>query len=106
MEYDITMTLEKIDFAPTSRVVEIIQNVRTILSTSKYTVPLDREFGLDPSIVDLPMPAAQAKLTAEIIATIHRYEPRCRVVRVYYEGDLDGRLSPIIRIRILEEEVI
>lgn len=103
MEYDVAMRLKEIDFAPKNRVVEIIQNVRIILSTSKYTVPLDREFGLDPSIVDLPMPAAQAKLTAEIIATVHRYEPRCRVVRVFYAGDLDGRLEPTVRIRILEE---
>jgi Phage baseplate assembly protein W len=102
MERDITMTLEKIDFDPTDRVVEIIQNVKTILSTSKYTVPLDREFGLDPTIIDQPMPAAQAKLTAEIIATVHRYEPRCRVVRGFYDGNLDGRLAPTIRIRILE----
>lgn len=104
MEYDITTAPEHIDFAPASKLLEIFQNVRMILTTTKYSVPLDRLFGLDPSIVDMPMPAAQAKLTAEIVRAIHKYEPRCRVVRVWYDGNMDGRLIPTVRIRILDED--
>jgi Phage baseplate assembly protein W len=99
-EYDVRVAPTEVDFAPADLLTEIYQNVRTIVSTMKYTVPLDRAFGLDPKLIDLPMPFAQAKLTAEIIRTVHKYEQRCRVTRVFYDGDIDGRLAPTIRIRI------
>ena len=34
-----------VDFAPETEAVEILQNVRTILSTQIGTVPLHRDFG-------------------------------------------------------------
>lgn len=35
-----------IDFAPSSEIAEILQNVRTILTTRLGSVPLERDFGL------------------------------------------------------------
>ncbi len=103
MEVDVTCRLEEIDFAPSSLVAEIVQNVRTIFTTAKYSVPLDRLFGVDAGITDKPTERAMAALTADIIGAIHRYEPRCRVVRVEFEGDVDGILRPRVRVRIDEE---
>jgi phage baseplate assembly protein W len=104
MELEVTATPREIDFAPANIAVEIIQNVRTILATAKYSVPLDRLFGIDAVMLDRPTPRAMAALQAEIIAAVRRYEPRCRVTKVTFDGDLDGRLVPKVRIRIDGEE--
>jgi phage baseplate assembly protein W len=106
MELDVTARLEQIDFAPANVVVEIMQNVRTIFTTIKYSVPLDRLFGVNAAMLDRPMPKAMAALQSEIIAAIHRYEPRCRVTKVSFDGDLDGRLVPRVRIKIDEERLV
>jgi len=103
MEFDITATLEEINFAPASLEEEIIQNVRTIFTTAKYSVPLDRLFGMDTTMLDHPTPKAMAALQAETIMAIHKYEPRCRVTKVNFDGDLDGRLVPRVRVKINEK---
>lgn len=100
-EFDITGTLGAIDFGA-SGITEILQNVRTILTTPKYSVALDRNFGLNATMLDAPLPVAKAKLTAEIIATVHKYEPRVRVTKVLFDGDAqDGILRPKVRVRII-----
>lgn len=100
--YEITAeNINYINFAPDSLEEEVLQNVKTILTTTKYSVPLDREFGLSATMLDDPMPIAKAKLTAEIIMAIRRWEPRARVVEVRYEGDgMDGILRPKVRLEI------
>lgn len=101
MEFDITATLRPIDFKPT-RLEEILQNVRTILVTPKYSVPLNRNFGITATMLDLPMPVAQAKLTNEIIEAVQRYEPRVRVTQITFNGEgVDGILRPKVRVRII-----
>lgn len=101
MNIDVTAELNDIDFTPATEYEEILQNVRTILTTLKKTVPLDREFGIDGELLDLPIAAAQAKLTGEIVAAVARYEPRAKVVSVAYEGtEMDGNLQPKVRIKI------
>ena len=101
MEFEVMGKLEQVDFAPPSVAAEIMQNVRTICSTVKYSVPLDRRFGLDAVMLDRPTPRAMAALQAEIISAVRRHEPRCRVTRVTFDGDYDGRLVPKVRIKIL-----
>lgn len=100
--YEITAeNINQINFAPGSLEEEVLQNVKTILTTTKYSVPLDREFGLSATMLDDPIPIAKAKLTAEIITAIRRWEPRARVVEVRYEGDgMDGILRPKVRIEL------
>lgn len=99
MEFDITGTLEKIDFGATG-IKEILQNVKTILTTMKYSVPLDRNFGITGKALDQPTPVAQAILTAEIVGAINKYEPRVRVTKVSYDAELDGKLVPKVRVII------
>ena len=98
---DVTADLQQVDFSPQDETTEIIQNVKTILSTLKNTVPMDREFGISGDIIDLPSPAAQARMTAEIVDAVNRYEPRAQVVSVIYEGnEQDGNVQPIVRLKI------
>lgn len=106
MEVDILARLEGVDFAPADTLTEVIQNVRTICATTKYSVPLDRRFGLNAVMLDAPTPKAMAALQAEIIMAIRKYEPRARVTQVSFEGDMDGKLIPKVRVRIDEERFV
>ena len=74
-----TTTKEYVDFDPLTEEEEILQNVRTICSTPKNSVPLDREFGIDCDPLDAPTPAAIAKIQREIIHAIKKYEPRAKI---------------------------
>ena len=89
-----------IDFAPASEYAEILQNIRTILATPVYSVPLDRSFGVNASFVDMPLPIAQAKIGQEIITAIRKYEPRVTVTRITWTADQDGILKPKVQVRI------
>lgn len=104
MELDITAQLDGIDFGPSTVLEEILQNVKTILATPKFSVPLDREFGLNATMLDSPTPAGMAALTAEVFEAVQRYEPRVKVKKVFFnpsEADaLDGIVRPTVRVVI------
>lgn len=88
-------------FAPKNELEEIIQNIRTILTTRKGSVPLDREFGIDVGIIDQPVTRARAVLTANIINAVERYEPRVSVTEVTFSGDgMEGEIYPVIKVAI------
>lgn len=98
-------SLDEIDFAPSSTLKEILQNVKTVLTTVKGSVPLDRAFGLTPEgILDAPIPVAQTKLMGEIVDALRDYEPRVSVKSVSFDGDgLDGKLIPTVKVAIKSE---
>lgn len=103
MEYEVTTTLNEIDFAPKTELAEILQNVRTILTTPKYSVPLNREFGLAVVMLDEPLSIVQARLTSEIIEAIQSWEPRVTVSQVTFEENAqEGILRPKVRVRLNE----
>ena len=89
-----------IDFAPGTVVEEVLQNVRTIITTIKGSIPLDRAFGIDGEVVDLPINVARAKLTNEIFRAIRLYEPRAVIEGITFEADLNGRLSPTVEVSV------
>ena len=103
MEVDVLAVQQEINFAPGNVIEEVVQNVRTICSTPKYSVPMDRLFGVDAVVVDRPTPKAMAEIQAEIIQAIRKYEPRCKVKKIMFDGYLDGKLSVKVRIIINEE---
>ena len=100
MIIDIVGTLEQINFAPTSIQEEVIQNIKTLLSTMKFTVPLDRNLGIIANALDEPMPVAMAKISSDVIDAISQYEPRAKVTQISFDGDIDGKLIPKVRIEI------
>lgn len=54
MDFELTAGARvDVDFAPQNVQMEILQNCSTILSTSKFNVPLDRDFGIDANYVVL-----------------------------------------------------
>lgn len=106
-QYTVTLS-SQIDFAPTNEVREILQNVRTILSTRKGSVPLDRDFGLTSEHIDKPLPVAKMLMRSEVIDTVEKYEPRATIVSIdFYEDTtvaMDGILKPRIVVQIGEGE--
>lgn len=87
MTIEISNDLNEINLIPTDEVEEITQNIKVILNTLQGQVPLDREFGVDSSLIDMPISAARAKATANITTAINTYEPRARVKSVDFSGD-------------------
>ena len=81
---------------------EIAQNVRTILSTVRGSLFLDRSFGINGDMIDRPITEAMAMFTGDIIAEIEKQEPRVQIVRVEFEhgGPGSGRLLPKVTLRI------
>lgn len=93
--------LRDVNFSPVG-IEEIIQNIQTIVTTERFSVPLDREFGIDMSLVDAPMPTVQALFSKEIMTKVEKYEPRVKVLEVKYnDADEKGKLdiSIIIKLR-------
>lgn len=91
MTIEVTNDLPEINLMPETEIEEIAQNIRTILNTVQGSVPLDREFGIDSTLIDMPINAAQAKATANIATAINTYEPRARVKNVSFNGNnLEG----------------
>lgn len=104
MEIEITAAAStSVNFAPATVVEEILQNVRTILATPVYSVPLNRAFGVNAELLDLPLPVARSRLAAEIVQAVQKFEPRVEVTQVLFTGDaLTGKLQPTVRLRLKE----
>lgn len=58
---------------------DIAECLNTLYNTPKGTVALDRDFGLDWDIVDLPTPIAINRLIIEITEKTEKYEPRIAI---------------------------
>ena len=106
MTLEISNAATPIKIMPANEIEEIVQNVRMIISTLKGTVPMDREFGLNGALLDEPISATQAKMTASIAAAIKKFEPRARLAGVSYDGQLsDGELKMTVQIEIVERNL-
>lgn len=102
--FEVKVGLQDINFMPSSELEEIAQNVLTIISTTKFSVPLDRGFGIDTQLLDSPLPAVKAKLTAEIVAAVAQFEPRARVTEVLFGGQpISGFVQPVVRFRLAKK---
>lgn len=106
MRYEVTL-LKEIDFSPASEVAEILQNVRTILSTMIGSVPLHRDFGFTWNHIDKPLPVSKVLHQAAIIEAIQEFEPRARVEKVTFDDNeidaMEGKLSPRVIVSIGED---
>lgn len=95
---------QDIDFGAVGK-NEIFQNIKTIVTTEYFSVPLDREFGMDYSLVDRPMRIAEAVLVQEVAMKIALYEPRAQFREVKFAEDwLNGHLSPSVVVALLTTE--
>lgn len=94
IEYDINFNASDIE--------EIIQNIKTIITTPKGTVPFDRNFGIDFTILDKPIHIVKGLLIAEYAGQIRLYEPRAAIKEVIYDHDgINGALRPKVVIELV-----
>lgn len=104
MTYDVMGGAPRaIDFGATG-VEEVLQNVAMILTTPIFSVPLDRDFGVDFSLLDNPIPMAEAKLTSQIFQAIRAYEPRAMVHEISFLHSapdvMDGKMAPKVTLEV------
>lgn len=104
-QYTLTYSPKAINFNPTDVIEEIYQNINTILSTYKFTVPLFRDFGFDAKFIDRPMSILSPLYVKEVVETIEKYEERVIVEEVKMTAEIDGIAYPII-IFTLKNEVM
>ena len=98
---DVTASLNEINLFPKNEKIEILQNIKTILTTIKGTVPLDRDFGIDGTLIDKPLTVAKPLIVKDIKEKIEQYEPRAKFVSISWSGnDIDGKLIPSIKVAI------
>jgi len=101
-EFEILGTpLKEIEIGATG-LREIAQNVKMIITTWRGEVFLDRNFGLDARVIDLPINLLHANIATDITQQIEQYEPRVEVTSVTLtESDAgDGKMIPLVMIRI------
>lgn len=97
--YDLT----NINLAPETTAEEVLQNVAVIISTPKFSVPLDRGLGMPQRFVDKPIQVAQSILISEVLDAVERDEPRAEVLNVTFEfGETPGALIPIVEVNIID----
>lgn len=71
----------------------IVQNIRIIVLTTAYSVPLDRGFAHTGAFIDSPAPHETARLIARLTDAIEAQEPRVKVTRITLEADPDGLMQ-------------
>lgn len=82
----------------------ILECLKNLYETPVGTVALNRDFGIDFSILDMPVPTAKQAYTVEVIKKTKRFEPRADVESVIFKSVSDGnRLRPIIKIKSNKE---
>jgi phage baseplate assembly protein W len=100
--HSVSTTLDAIEIGATG-FREIAQNVRTILTTVKGEVFLDRNFGLNANLIDTPTLVGIAQYRKNIIEEVERLEPRVKVTSVeFVDGKqaMNGTLNAIVRYKI------
>lgn len=101
MEIYTVNPISTIDYGATGT-AEILQNVAFILSTFKYSCPLDRAFGWEP-VIDSPIDQAEAENTAAIIDAIEEYEPRAIIVEIVVKSnELEGRQNITLKVGVID----
>ena len=95
-KYTLTFTPSLVNFRPANVIEEIYQNINTILSTYKFTVPLFREFGFAAEFIDRPLSILKPLYVMEVVETIEKYEPRVIVEEIKMTAELEGIAYPII----------
>ncbi len=95
-EYELLISASSINFAPESEAEEVMQNIITICTTPRYSVPMDRALGIDGECLDEPVNSARTKICSEIVRAVNKFEPRAKVKAINFTGTQDGKIYPKI----------
>ncbi len=101
-EYEFILAPKTINFYPETLLEELVQNIITICTTAKFSVPMDRAFGIDADFIDDPVNSARSKLCGEIVRAVKTFEPRVRITSIDFTGDGEGKFYPRIKFRVID----
>ncbi len=91
----------RINLRETDQVKAALQRVAMVLETRKGSVPMYREFGLDWSILDKPMPVAEMLARTMIREAIERWCEDVTVKGISFQRDeATGALIPTVEVDI------
>lgn len=91
-----SLTLSNVVFnlrEPLENQDDILRCLNTLLMTPAGTVPLDRDFGIDNSLLGYSIDVAQSLLAVEIIDKVAKYEPRASVLELELEPNAEGQIT-------------
>ena len=82
--------------------VDILRNIALLLATPKGSVPLCRDYGIDWSILDLPVSHAGARIVSEVREAIEEWEPRAvyKDMTLFFDPSNPGKLAFTVQIEI------
>ncbi|MCC8056441.1 GPW/gp25 family protein [Cloacibacillus sp.] len=104
-----TLRLSKLEadvFSHRDVIEDVCLCLTTLFTTRKYSVPLDRDFGLEMDALDEPSPRAMALIRSAIYSAADKYEPRAEIISVAFEviSDAeDDKVVPVISWKLKEE---
>lgn len=78
-----------------------LKQLKTLIETPVGTVPYDREFGIDNSILDNPLPVAKNLYVVEVAEKVEKYIPNISIEDVEFEYD-NGKLKPKVVVVVNE----
>lgn len=90
----------------------LAQEVRTVITTRKGSVPLDRDFGVEWDVIDSPIGSVLPTYIADVAIQIEKYVPRVEVLSVEYQPTAvsdaaadaaDGTLRPVVTVRVRKD---
>lgn len=106
MLVEIPVERDYISIVPENEFEEIAQNVQMIITTLKGQVPMDRDFGINAVLADMPINIAQTRIAAEIVTAVNDFEPRVKVRKVNFSGDkIDGVVVSSVTVEIVERRL-
>lgn len=116
MEFIVDTTLPENIVIGATGLTGLAQEIRTVLTTRKGSVPLDRDFGLDWSFLDRPLAAALPRYVGEVSRQLEKYVQRIRVLEVRFNpreqttaqaasNAAEGKLFPIVKVAIRPEYI-
>lgn len=82
---------------------DIRQCLQTLMATIRGSVFLDRELGIDGTVIDMPINRV-GKLFEAVHEAVEIYEPRVNILEIKpYKSDMDGQLQVKVKFEINEE---
>lgn len=83
---------------------DVERSLTAMFATLKGTMPLKREYGIDPSVLDNPLSVAKTLLAEEIYTCADTYEERAQVLDVSFAYDPGtDALCPIIQYELVSD---
>nr|DAD83023.1 MAG TPA: type VI secretion system lysozyme-like protein [Caudovirales sp. ct1Jx6] len=80
---------------------DILRCLSVLYGSRAGSLAIARDFGIDWSFIDMPLPAAKAMIEAELIRKTRKYEPRAVVKQVIWTGEAaSGLIIPKVVIDI------